>query len=158
MSVELRPMRESDLSLAIDLGATIHARSNYANLLYDKSYLMGFGRRALNDTNCVCLVAESKGALVGFFVGCVQPLYFSGELRATDLIFFVKDGKAGMRGASNMIEVYETWAKGKGAVVVDLSITTGINAYRTGKFYEHLKYRPLGQTYRKEVNDVWRRK
>lgn len=158
---EVRAMREDDLIQAIDLGEDVHRQSNYAHMFYDKQYLAQWARAAIKDPDFCLLTAEQEYPgrapyMTGFFVGCVQPLYFNGKKQAVDLILFAVNDKRGMLAAKYLIEDFEKWALGKGAVIIDLGITTGIREERTEKFYEALGYKRTGSIYRKEAKDVWR--
>lgn len=154
-------MCENDLAQAIDLGEGVHRQSNYMHMLYDKQYLAQWAKVALRDPDFCLLTAEQdypgkEPSMTGFFVGCVQPLYFNGQKQAVDLILFAVEDKRGMLAAKYLIEAFEKWALSKGAVIIDLGITTGIREERTAKFYETLGYKRTGAIYRKEAKDVWR--
>lgn len=156
---EVRRMAEGDFLSAIELGEGVHKRSRYSHLFYDKKYLLEFARRASNDPDFCFLVSEQAypghGPLMtGFFVGCVQPLYFSGQNQAVDLILFAVDDRRGMLAAKFLVAAFERWALDKGAVIVDLGITTGIHEDRTAKFYHSLGYQQAGILFRKEAKDV----
>lgn len=159
---EVRLMRVQDLPGAILLGESVHAKSHYKHLLYDMQHLMKFGEAAIWDDDFCCLVAEQEfpghaPSMTGFFVGCVQPLYFNGQPQAVDLILYAVEDKRGMLAAKYLIEAFEKWALEKRAVIIDLGITTGIHEERTGLFYEKLGYRRTGSIFRKEAKDVWRK-
>lgn len=97
------------------------------------------------------LVAEKNGQVIGWLGGGIAEQFFSRQLMAFEYGLFVapeyRGGSAGPRLARAFIE----WSKEHGAAVINMGITTGVNAERTGQLYSRLGLQRTGLLYSMEV-------
>nr|WP_286164911.1 GNAT family N-acetyltransferase [Ochrobactrum sp. J50] len=67
----------------------------------------------------MALVLELDGGLRGIFAATIQPHFFSLEICAQELVWWVDPAYRG-RGAVKMLAEYEAWARSKGCHAVNM--------------------------------------
>lgn len=75
--------------------------------------------RVLADDNSLALVLDLDGGLRGIFAAIIQQHFFSLELCAQELVWWVDPAYRG-RGAVKMLTEYEDWARAKGCHAVNM--------------------------------------
>jgi hypothetical protein len=88
--------------------------------------------------NMKILVAEESNAVCGVFAMLVYPHPFSGQLTATELIWYVEPEHRG-RASMELLWAAERMAYDMGAVWMQLTAPSP----ETSKVYERLKYAPI---------------
>lgn len=82
--------------------------------------------------------------VLGGFLGHVSTVFFSRELVAQDLAWYVLPAFRTTNAALLLVRDFENWARGHGASHFMLSQATGINVETTRSLYEKLGYRVVG--------------
>lgn len=151
--MRVRPFKESDIATMIELGGKMHKESNFKELNYDKNKLIALGEAIIANPNVYyAIVAEDENkVLLGMFVGVITEYYFSKDLLASDLLFYVDQNKRGALASLRMLKEFELWAKRKNAKEVRPATSVGIEIERTRKLYRHLGYEVTGNTFRKVI-------
>lgn len=144
----VRPATVDDVPQLVTLGEQMHAESpRFSRMTFDAEKLAAFLASAVNAPHMLVLVAERGGEVVGGFVGLVVEHWFSRDLMATDLALFVDQRKRGGIVASRMVRDYLDWADEKGAKLVQIGITTGVQQLQTERLYEALGLSRCGSIY-----------
>jgi len=86
-----------------------------------------------SDTD-IALVAEEAGIIMGFLLGGLTYEWFSDDLFAFDYSVYVVPHKRNGRVAIKFFKAFEQWALQKGAVAIQLSISTNINVEKIAAF------------------------
>ena len=104
--MRVRPFKESDIATMIELGGKMHKESNFKELNYDKNKLIALGEAIIANTNVYyAIVAEDENkVLLGMFVGVITEYYFSKDLLASDLLFYVDQNKRGALVSLRMLK------------------------------------------------------
>jgi len=101
------------------------------------------------DSVYVRLAVRGTEVLGGFF-GVITTVYFSQELAAKDMAWFVTKTRRGSIAAVRLVQDFEEWAKERGAKKFFLGQSTGVNIETTRLLYERLGYRVVGYNTVKE--------
>lgn len=96
-------------------------------------------------------MAVRNGEVFGGFYGVINKMFFSDELMARDVGWWVKQSRRGSFAAIRLLEDFETWAKSKGAQKVMIGQSSGIDIEKTTKLYQHCGYRIIGYNTVKEL-------
>ena len=89
----------------------------------------------------------------GGFYGHYHATFFSHEIIANDLVWFVKKNRRGSAAAILLLADFERWAKEQGAKKVMVGQSTARDIERTTKMYLHCGYRVIGYNTVKEVEN-----
>lgn len=147
--IEYAPQWEDQVLAAARL---MHSQSIYAGMAMDEALLMSqieaSGARA---PNLFFRLAVRGDTLLGGFLGSVHPTYFSRQLIANDLAWWVNPCARGGAAALLLLAQFERWAKDKGAVLVIIGQTTATEIERTTKMFAHCGYRIAGMNGVKEL-------
>ena len=93
----------------------VHIPSNMAQLVETFSLLI------THETG-VIFVAELDRKLVGMIVMLIQPHFFSGDLLAQELVWWMDEAHRGK--GLKLLKIAETWARARGAVRMQVSAPT----------------------------------
>lgn len=146
MGIMYRTATIDDLDTLVELGAEMAAESpRFSQLKFNAEKL----RRTLYNlidipTGFVC-VCDDDGTVVGGIAAICAPHWASDDLVASDLALFVRrDMRRSGRIALRLIERYVSWATDRGAVLIQMGITTGVHPEATEALYEHAGLRWAG--------------
>lgn len=89
--------------------------------------------------------------VLGVFFGVISTLYFSDELVAKDLAWFVTKTRRGTFAAGALVADFEAWGRENGVSKFMLGQSTGVQIDVTKALYERLGYRVVGFNTVKEV-------
>lgn len=148
----IRNATTADIPSLIELGTRMYLESRYsANSPFDADKCAELAKSLISSPAGCVLVAEKEGQVVGWLGGGIAEQFFSSQLMAFEYGLFVapehRGGSAGPRLARTFID----WAKDHGAAVINMGITTGVHAERTGALYSRLGLQLTGQLYSMEV-------
>lgn len=141
------------LAELIELGARMHAESEFAFLPYDPAKVEHTVKTLASQGRLFLARYENeRGEAVGFFFGQVSKYFFNDERIASDLSFYVApEARGNGVVVLRMIREFERWAKGKGAREVCLGISTGVSIHNTGKLLTRAGYTNMGGTFKRRV-------
>ena len=101
-----------------------------------------------NAGSHVLLVAEAQnGQLAGGLLACVQRYYFSDELQAQLIQWYVRRPFRGTSVAPRLVKAYVAWARTRGASEVFMGITSGQEMTLTHRMLTRLGFGHLGGNY-----------
>lgn len=139
---------ERDIEELIKLGIALHQESEYRDLSYDVNKRREFGRRALaNRAQYGLLMAEKGSEVVGFLVGVVSEFYFSHDLAATAMTFYVKPEHRGSLAAVKLLHGFRRWAANRGVKALYVNVTSGVQMARTDRLMKHVGFKLIGGNY-----------
>ncbi len=140
----IRYAEESDIEQLLLLALQMHAESRYSALEFsiDKTY--DFFMSCISNPDYLLLVAEEDGQLIGGFAGYTFAHYCSDDICAGDFALYMQPDKRGGFAAYRLIKLFMGWAKMKGAKLIHLGTTTGIDAEGVAKLYERIGFKQVG--------------
>lgn len=108
----------SDRLSILSMVKRFHAESG-VGLAFSPALAMQTIDRVLADENSLALVLEMDSGLRGIFAATIQQHFFSLELCAQELVWWVDPAYRG-RGAVKMLAEYGTWARSKGCHAINM--------------------------------------
>jgi GNAT superfamily N-acetyltransferase len=144
----IRKAETQDIPALLVLGAAMHAASRYSVLPWDNDKVAGLIDYLIHDENGLALVAfDGNDAIVGGFLGSVSAHYFSQGLVAEDYAMFVAPGSRGGLIGSMLLDAYVKWAQGKGAGLIQVGVTAGVNNDAAARVFNAVGFREIGQVF-----------
>ncbi|HBW3217543.1 TPA: GNAT family N-acetyltransferase [Klebsiella pneumoniae] len=148
----IRNATAGDIPALIELGTRMYLESRYSqNSPFDADKCAELAQSLIYSSSGCVLVAEKDGHVIGWLGGGIAEQFFSRQLMAFEYGLFVapehRGGSAGPRLACAFID----WSKEHGAAVINMGITTGVHAERTGQLYSRLGLQQTGLLYSMEV-------
>ena len=142
-----------DMSAIVELGLELQEQSIYAGIKPDQlKFRKLVGQMMLSKTGRVWVIVDDNDDPQGFLLGMVTEFFFSKEMYATDVAFYVREGYRNY--AMNIVKAFISWAKSKPKVKqIKMAISSGMDTDgRTGMMYELLGFENLGGIYIMRVN------
>ena len=145
------PVREAvpGDELAIQaLISAMHRESVYASVKFEQHRLAAFLKHAREDpTHCILVYENAEGVIDGVYIGYVNSYFFSSELGAWDMLFYVRPSRRGSLVAVRLWQAFRAWTKSAGAKTIWPGISTGVAADRTARFYRGLGLSEVGYVF-----------
>ena len=152
MTINIRGLKESDSDQIVELAKSEHNESYYNFLTFSEDKIRALVKTTIAmPDGTICYVAEEHGKIIGFICGYLIMYISTNDFFTQDLTIYVTPDKRGTLAAKKLIKYLECWAEMKGCKELSLSITSNINAERTGKFYKLLGFSDVGKIYRKQL-------
>ncbi|WP_150108678.1 GNAT family N-acetyltransferase [Methylobacterium sp. 4-46] len=123
-----------------------HEESVYKRLHLDVDRLAGFLKMAITRPDH-CVNVYGQNAINGVFAGALTTPFFSKDLVAKDIFFFVNREHRGSRAAYSLWKAFELWSAQRGATAIWCGVATGISLERTDKFFTSLGCENIGKNY-----------
>lgn len=146
----IRPATLADIPTLVELGVLLHSTSSYAQSSYSRAKVAAHFQ-ALIEGAGVIFVATVDDVVVGAIAGGVGQVWHSDDLYGFDWTFFVDPAHRHGLMAFKLVLAFEAWAKAKGAVELQLGITTCLGEEGTTRFYEWMGYEHRGRLFKKKV-------
>ena len=136
---EIRYATNEDVPILMEMIQEAHKESpRYSRLSFNfHKVLELFYSLIVNDPG-FAIVAERDGQIIGFMIGFCAPYWGSDDLVASDILVYITPKYRGGSSAKKMVEAFIAWAKEKGAILIQLGVSTGIHTERTVSLYESL--------------------
>ena len=139
------PIISSDM---LYLGKMAHAESSFSRLEFSGDKLLAVAANNAKDPNRVIFMAYKDDAPVGVFVGNVASYYFGPDLVAVDTIWYVVPEQRGSYVGIKLLELFENWAKSKGAADIRIGQSSTIKPEVFEGLLEKRGYKFIGANYR----------
>lgn len=146
----IRPARHEDIPRLIELGAIMHATTNYNEREYIPEKTGAF-IASLIDGLGVMFVAEVGGVVVGGLAGAITEQWFNHDLIAFEYCIFVEPARRHGVIAVRLILAFIEWSRIKGAKEIHMGVTTGVHSSRTARLYSRLGFKFHGPLMKMEV-------
>lgn len=135
----IRNATVDDVPALVDLGRLMHAESpRFSRMTFSATRLAQTLRGLIAADQFVMVAADGGGPLVGGMVAMVMPHWASDDLMATDLALFVAPGARGALLPARLLSRYISWARERGAVLIQAGLTTGVETETTARLYERM--------------------
>lgn len=135
----VRQANLGDLYQLMDIAEAMHHESpRYSALEFSKEKMQALYIKLIEQDNCLMLVADKDGEVVGGLGGAISEGWFTTDLIASEFgVFLIPEHRGGIT-AARMIKQFIDWAKWNGAKMINLGISTGIHTEETAKLYRSL--------------------
>ena len=145
----IREARPGDVDRIVELGSKSIAEGPYKDQLLDKPEVTrSLTAKMLASENAHVLVAEDADGVFGLFAYILFPHYFSGEMTAGEMIWYVvPEKRAGSPVSLELLWKAQQSAKEKGARRFQLTAPTP----EIGRMYSQMRFREIETTYQREL-------
>ena len=134
----IRPATAADIAPLVAMGERFYHRSPFAAAVAYSPDAVANIIAEVMDVG-VALVAESGGVVVGGIMGICRAPWFSDDLCAIEMAWWVDDAARGTTGV-RLHRAFEQWAQGQGAAAVVLSDLVLADTAPAGPLYDRLGY------------------
>ena len=145
---EYRQATRDDFKHIVKLGKLMHEESSYSHLKFSEDRLLFTVERNLEDLNSILYIAMEDNEPIGLYAGFVSKYFFSDELVANDVAWYVIPEKRGSQVALKLLDMFELWTKNRGVSETRLGFTTDIKGKKFNNLMKKLGYDQVGYTYR----------
>lgn len=136
----------------IDIATEMHRDSMFRDYSFDQGKLLAQIKLVSGYPDTAYFqLAVRNGEVFGGFYGTISRMFFSEQLMARDVGWWVKKERRGGGAAMLLLRGFEAWAKEKGAIKVMIGQSSGIDIDRTTKLYQHCGYRLVGMNTVKDI-------
>lgn len=146
----IRDAVQADIPTLLVLGERMHAESRYRHMPWSRAKVAELMDALIASEDGLLLVAERDGEIIGGMLASVAEHYFSPAKVASDFALFVSPDRRGGLAAMSLLRRYASWARERGAVLVQAGITTGINVEAATRLYEVAGFKPIGPLFELE--------
>lgn len=146
---------EKHIEQILELGDVMYKESiHYGKSSYNKEKVESLLRWAVNDDKGIIVVATAGEKVVGGFLGCIGPLWFSEDDVAMDMAIFLHPSfRHGMIGCSLIQEALKQ-AKSKGVDQFMISNATGYESERVERLFEYVGMDRIGGVFIMNLENV----
>ncbi|WES31870.1 GNAT family N-acetyltransferase [Varunaivibrio sulfuroxidans] len=146
-----------DVECMIELGRVAHRESRFADLEYapDKLMQSALGAMTEEGRKRMCLLmAEYRGDLLGMIVATVGSHWFSSELGASAMVYYVHPDHRGSMAAIKLLHGFRRWAQNRRVRRININVTSGVGMARTDKLMRRLGFEFTGGNYVLEMGSL----
>lgn len=133
--------------IVLELGEKMHLESRFKKYNFDKNKIS----KLLENPNVFCKVAIKDKKAIGFFVGVIQPMWFSNEKAGYDLALYIDKEHRGGMTAVRLIKEFEKYCKENNCVTINLNAGAEISNESAKRLYLKLGYKEYGFMTHKEI-------
>ena len=119
----------------------------YRTMPIDDRKLADYIAKAIRSGDHAVLLHESSAGIDGIYIGMLVQQFFTFEITAMDVLFYVRPERRGSRAAVRLFRAFKAWAKARGAKAIQVGTMTGIDPARTAKFYRGMGLNEIGGVY-----------
>lgn len=149
----IRDLTYDDLPQLLELAREMHRTGVYAAYPMDEARVAYVLTRLIEVPEALSIGYESKGELVGAFVGeVVQDLWVDVRVGVNQLLYVQQSRRSSGAGVK-LIRHFENWAQNAGADRLAFSLYAGINDDRTARALIKLGYHQNGGGFNKGLDD-----
>lgn len=115
--------------------------TGHHSAIWDAAMMADNLMQSMQSPDDIVLLAVEDGQIIGYLWAashCLAP--WSPVRVASDYLFYVVPKHRGSRAAIRLILAYKEWAKEVECAEVRLSVASGINTERVGRFYQMLGF------------------
>ena len=147
--ITVRPLEPKDVDALIALGEAGALETRYNGQSYDPPKIRRQIEAYFRDERrkYIWLIALRNGELQGFLFGSVEEYWFTQALGANMIVWYVAKEARGSAMAVKLLLAFRGWAANRQATELTLSVTSGLNAEKTGRFLRRMGFRPCGENF-----------
>jgi GNAT superfamily N-acetyltransferase len=119
----------------------------YCTMPIDDRKLTDYIAKVIRGSDHAVLLHEGTSGIDGIYIGMLVQQFFTFEITAMDVLFYVRPERRGSRAAVRLFRAFKAWAKASGAKAIQVGTMNGIAPARTAKFYRGMGLTEIGGVY-----------
>ena len=139
-----------DLETLILLCSKMHEESIEPYPLINRECMENYINMVVSNPDVFLISFAEDKSPIGMITAVAGPYSFSPSIRASSELLFVLPEHRGSRAAVKLVQRFKEWSDNIGAMNSSFGISTGVSPERTGRFFEHMGFRPIGMMYRRD--------
>lgn len=145
LNVRYGKAEEKHIEQILDLGQVMYEESiHFGKSSFSKEKVESLLHWAINDDKGILIVATIGNEVLGGFLGCIAPLWFSEDEVAMDMAIFLHPKyRHGLIGVKLINEAFKM-AKEKGVSEFMISNATGYESERVESLFEFVGMKRIG--------------
>lgn len=130
----------------LTLGRQMHSEGAFRHMALDEA--------KVRSTLLACIgegflaVNEGRGGVDGGLAGMLTEPWFSHDLIAADVCFFVRPDRRGSITAVRLVQEFTAWARMRGAKEVSIAQSSGVRLEETNRFLTGMGFTYVGGVYK----------
>lgn len=141
----IRKANLSDVQKLVELGRVMVSESpRFRQFAFCERQLCESLASFVQDPGYFAAVADVDGEIVGVIIGVARRAWFSSDITATDVVFFVHPDHRGKTHAPRLVKCYMDWADRIGAVCPTLGVSSMVGTQKTVDFLTRMGMSPCG--------------
>lgn len=142
-------MQKEDIPRVVELGRLMHSESAYSDLSFNTDKCFAFAQLLIDNTDALIIVAVEDNEIAGMFAAFITSPYFSNELIAEDIVFYVSPKHRQTSASIRLLSAYLHWAEQKQAKTITAGISCEVNTDEIEKLFIRYGFRRAGLIMRK---------
>lgn len=140
----------TDLPALLALGRQMHSEGEFRHIALAEDKVRRTFERLMSEVRGDGFIAVNEGpdGIDGGIAGHLTPFWFSHELVATDLAFFVRQNRRGSIAAVRLVQAFVAWGKEKGASEVCIAQSSGVRLEETQRLLTGMGFTYVGGVYK----------
>ncbi len=99
-------------------------------------------------------VLDVKEVIQGVLLGGIEPVWYSADKQASDLLFYVTDNPCATGGGRMLLKKFMAWSKDRGAKGMMMAVSMGgPSTQNTDKMYRKLGFETIGSMHLLSLED-----
>jgi GNAT superfamily N-acetyltransferase len=123
----------------------------YRAMPIDDRRLSGYIASVIRSKDHAVFLYESAAGIDGLYIGMLVQQFFTLEVTAMDILFYVRPERRGTRAAVQLWRAFRRWAEARGAKAIQVGTMTEIDPGRTAKFYRGMGLREIGGVFHARI-------
>lgn len=147
--ITIRPLEPKDIDALLALGEIAVRETRYNSQHYDPIKVRRQIEAYFRDERqkYIWLIAVRDGQLQGLLFGSVEEYWFTKARGANMILWYVAQEARGSAMAVKLLLALRGWAENRQATELTLSVTSGVEAGKTGRFLRRMGFSPCGENF-----------
>lgn len=146
----IRPATLEDLDAVIRLGRQMHAEGAFSIVRFDEFKVRAQLERCLVEG--FLHISVGPDGVNGFLIGEASEYWFSRDLLAHDLAFYVRPDRRGGIAAVRLVQAFVSWARERGAREVCIAGSSGVRVEELTRLMTGMFFRHVGGVFKWEIS------
>ena len=148
----VRRARPDDAAAIEAMIRAVHAESPIHRVMpIDDRKLKGYIADIIRSKVHAVFLHEGAAGIDGLYIGMLVQQFFTLEVTAMDILFYVRPQRRGTRAAVRLWRAFKQWGEARGAKAIQVGTMTEIDPARTAKFYRGMGLRDIGGVFHTRI-------
>lgn len=146
----IRFATQDDIPTLVDIGHAYHEESRFKRFRYDPQKLATSLTAMVNDksgSRCFFVADDATGKPYAVLLGCIESYFFSQELVAQTILFWVHPDHRGGTAAVKLVHSFRKWAENRKAFEVAIGVNSAVSLHTADSFFRKLGFQLTGGNY-----------
>jgi len=148
---DIRYATRSDVSAIIDMARRFFTEAARGDFTLDESRLLPTILHLIDKDDCLSLVCEDRGKIVGGILAVISQPLFIVEKQATEIAWWIDPDRRGARISIGLIDRFEAWAKDNGCTSAVMHSLLHLKPDAVERIYSRKGFEPREKAFLKMI-------